>query len=187
MVVSMIALAGCGGEDTDVDNSPDAQLAQAQEAYHQDQFGMALERVDRIIEQHDDFTAGYLFKARVHHQLDSADQALEAVNRAIELDAESSNAHLDRAIYLRSLDRPDRAEASLVAAEALALARVERGPFDIDAKLCLAMIAHLRGYVRSALDQVNVILADRPRSNKARALKAMLEQEMDIASAGSGP
>ena len=176
-MLGLIAAVGGCGSSTDAGDAtaPEARLAEAQRVLHQVGAASALVMINDIVQDHPDFVDAHLFKARLHHELEKFDEALAAAERAVKLNPESGSAHLDRAIYLRELDREEEALEALDRTRECAMKLIEANAFDVDAKLDLVMVAHLRGNTRSALDQINLIVADRPHSNKAEALKRFLE------------
>jgi tetratricopeptide (TPR) repeat protein len=184
-VLSLVAaIGGCGSSSsTDVDDAsdPQARLAEAQSVLHGTSAASALSMINAIVRDHPDFLEAYLCKGRLHHQRDMLDEALAAVERAIKLNPDCGQAYLDRAIYLRELGREQEALEALERAQQCAIKLIETNAFALDAKLDLVMVAHLRGNTMSALDQIDLILADRPYSNKAKVLKRFLEGKIAAA------
>lgn len=176
MLGLIAAIGGCGSStDAGDATDPEARLAEAQRVMHQVGATSALAMINDIVHDHPDFVEAHLFKGRLHHELEKFDEALVAAEWAVKLDSDSGTAHLDRAIYLRELGREEEAFEALDRTQECAMTVIEVNAFDVDAKLNLVMVAHLRGNSRSALDQINLIVADRPHSNKAKSLKRFLE------------
>ena len=174
LLIIVFIASGCSSS-YDADQAKARQqrlmLSDAQDAYHQDRATAALVLARRLVTEYPDFARGYLLKAKIERKLKMDEQAIETLDKAIALDKSLAEAHLDRGICLRSLDRLGESELAIDNARELLLKRLESGLPLALTRLNLAMIAHLQGNSRSALDQVELILTSEPDLESAVELK----------------
>ena len=166
-------------------------LAEARTAYRlahgaQKETEKALILAEGVITTYPDFAEAYVLKAKIQLELNLHERALASLDKAIELAPDLADAHLDRGLNLAALHRQQHAQVAYAKARELYTVRLNKKPWDLDPKLNLALISHLQGNTKSALDQVNLLLAsDGADSQAAVQLKQVLEAEM--AGASNGP
>ena len=160
------------------------RLAEARAAYRradgvQKETEKALILAEGVITAYPDFAEAYVLKAKIQLELNLHERALASLDKAIELAPDLAEAHVDRGLNLAALGRQPQAQAAYAQARELYTARLKKKSWDLDPKLNLALLSHLQGNTKSALDQVNLLLAgEGAGSQAARQLKQVLEAEM---------
>lgn len=181
LLITLAMSHGCdssSGRDQEEKELKTQRLIEARLVYRQNEPEKALILVEDVVRTFTDYADAYVLKAKILYELDLKDKAVEAVDRAIELDTASADGYLDLGICLKTLDRHQEAGQSIDKAYELFSRRLEAKSWDVETKLNLALIAHLRGNTQSALDQVRLILASDSQSKAARKLKRTLEEEL---------
>ncbi|MAE63780.1 MAG: hypothetical protein CMJ18_05865 [Phycisphaeraceae bacterium] len=176
----VLALAGCGGADRTESESDDrdTRLAEVQQVLREGGPEPALVLVEKVGRLFGEDGETLALKGHILHRLEKFEQAVATFDASLKIEP-TGELHLDRAISLTALQRHEEAEAALAAAEAMFTERLEGRSYDVVLKLHMAMIAHLRGNDQSALDQINLIIAEHPDSSAARELKAEVQRSIN--------